>query len=40
MEELTGTSMLMEARELYIKYRESREGKILRGMLKKVESDC
>ena len=36
MEELTRTSMLMEARELYIKYRESREGKILRGMLKKL----
>ena len=34
MEELTRTSMLMDARELYIKYRESREGKILRGMLK------
>ena len=36
MEEFTRTSMLMEARELYIKYRKSREGKILRGMLKKL----
>ena len=36
MDELTRASMLMEARELYIKYRESKEGKILRGMLKKL----
>ena len=29
MEEHAGTSMFMEAKELYIKYRESREGKIM-----------
>ena len=29
-------AMFMETKELYIKYRESREGKIMRGMLRKL----
>ena len=36
MEEHARTSMFMKAKESYIKYRESREGKIKRGMLKKL----
>ena len=36
MEEHARTSIFMERKELYIKYRESREGKIMRGVLKKL----